>query len=135
MKILAGLLAFGTLLACTAAKPDPAEVQSVVQATLDHPALEKYLHPEKPGRKPLVLSDWLIGGHHQLTKFGQPVEFRNDPALGDHVAFIRFTDVSVRGQSAKTVLDYPVEGVRGSFEFKKDAQGKWQTTDAKVFER
>ena len=52
------------------------DIRHLAQLAIDLPALEKYFHPEVPGRKPLcVVHNQVFRDQPALTKFGQPVRY------------------------------------------------------------
>jgi hypothetical protein len=62
----------------TAAAPVP---RAVVKLITGDPALAGYLHPERPGRLPLLISDSSGGGWRHAILFRQPVRFMSDAEL------------------------------------------------------
>jgi hypothetical protein len=124
--IVLGVLMAVVGVGCQTKAPSQAEMSEIVQAVLDHPALQPYFHPEKKGRVPVVVSDLMIGTQVQATKFGKPIRLENDPSLGSHRPFWRFTSVKVRDDQAEVSFEYPVEDLSGTINLRKDADGRWQ---------
>lgn len=86
--------------------------EAIVQSILDHAKLQSFLHPENPGRVPLVLSDRLIGRDLNLIKFGKPVSIVSDKTIEG--AYLRFTAFDCKnGNYCNIAFEYPVEGVIG----------------------
>ena len=108
--------------------------QSIVQAVIDLPALQQFLHPEMPERKPLVL---IAGGavtpELALSKFGQRVEIvKTEDVRGR--PYLEITDWKQDGAVAAVKLAYPVEGVKGEVELQQ-TDGKWIVSKSRVWER
>ncbi len=89
---------------------------------VEHPALAPYLHPEAPGRVPLVVSD------HLLEPGIVP-----DREVGTQ-PHLRILSFDVDGARAKAVVEYRVEGVQAVFDLRRDSKGWWTVADAKVAE-
>jgi hypothetical protein len=87
----------------------PKEVVSIV---LDHPSVEKYLHPELPDRVPVILSTWLIESCEGIRKFGRPVLALPDKDIGNRPHF-RFTKSHVQKNFAEVYFEYVAEGMHG----------------------
>jgi len=89
---------------------------------VEHPALAPYLHPELPGRVPLVVSDHLLEPGVTPSKFGQPLQIVPDHEVGTrpHLQIVRF---ELNGSHAKAVVAYTVEGLQAVFDLRRDANG------------
>src|SRR5204863_7644146 len=110
------------------------DLERICQLTIDHPDLESYYHPETPGRKPLVVSDYLIGKKLSLIKFEEPVTIVSNTKLKGK-AFFRFKDIVVTPPTATVKFEYPIEGVTGELEFMKGGSGIWQITKTTLNEK
>jgi hypothetical protein len=95
-------------LACTAHNV-PKEVVSIV---LDHPSVEKYLHPELPDRIPVIVSTRLIESCEGIRKYGRPVLALPDTDIGTRPHF-RFTKSHVEKNFAEVYFEYVAEGMHG----------------------
>jgi len=109
-------------------------VQLLCQMTLDLPALEKYLHPTEPKRKPLrVVKNDTVKGDIKLTKFNLPVEFITlTEAKKQKIPHFEFTSIVVNDNTATVSFLYRVEGVRGQVSFKRE--GAWQVVSHELVE-
>jgi outer membrane receptor for monomeric catechols len=103
------------------------DVRQLAQLAIDLPALEKYYHPEVPGRKPLcVVQNQVIGDTVALTKFGQPVRYVSSAeASAGGSACLEFSAIDVSGDTANVGLSYKVEGIRATARYRKSA-GTWR---------
>src|SRR6266571_8676120 len=54
----------------------------VLKLIVEHPVLAPYLHPEAPGRVPLLVSDHLLEPGVTPSRFGQPLRIVPDRELG-----------------------------------------------------
>ena len=68
--------------ASVAQQPPPLVPRPVLKLIVEHPALAPYLHPEAPGRVPLVVSDHLLEPGVTLSRFGQPLRIVPDREVG-----------------------------------------------------
>jgi hypothetical protein len=100
---------------------------------VEHPVLAPYLHPETPGRVPLVVSDHLLEPGVTPSRFGQPLRIVPDRELGTQ-PHLRILSFEVDGARAKAVVEYKVEGVQAVFDLRRDAKGWWTVADARVAE-
>lgn len=113
-------------------KANPQE--QIAQLAIDIPALQQYLHPEAPGRKPLKV---LLGGgaskDWKLTKFDAPVQFveKGDPKK---TPLLEFVSLQVNGEAADAVLRYAIEGIGVKAKFSKSASGSWQLSSHSLVE-
>ena len=91
------------------------DIEAVVGAALAHPSVSQYLHPEVRGRLPVTVAFRSPKGLSSLdaTLFGRPV--RVVAATQDVPAVI--LAVSINGDHATVALDYPPEGMAGTFGF------------------
>ena len=111
----------------------PLVPRPVLKLIVEHPALGPYLHPERVGRVPLVVSDHLLEPGITPSRFGQPLRIVHDRDVGTqpHLRILSFT---VDGSRAKAVAEYKVEGVQAVFDLRRDSKGWWTVTEAKVVE-
>src|SRR5262245_35169263 len=105
----------------------------VLKLVIDHPILAKYLHPEVPGRVPLVVSDHLLAPGVTPGKFGQPVQVVPDREVGTR-PHLRFLSFEVKGSAAKLKVKYEVESVEATFRLESNTMGWWKVVDAKIIE-
>src|SRR5947199_9671891 len=102
----------------------PLVPRPVLKLIVDHPTLAPYLHPEAPGRVPLVVSDHLLEPGVTPSRFGQPLrivperELRTEPHL-------RILSFEVHGSQAKAVVEYQDEGVQAVFTLSGEAKARW----------
>jgi hypothetical protein len=106
----------------------------VLKLIVEHPALAPYLHPEAPGRLPLVVSDHLLEPGITPSRFGQPLRIVHDRDAGA-LPHLRILSFAVDGSLAKAVVEYKVEGVQAVFDLRRDSKGWWTVVDAKVVEQ
>jgi hypothetical protein len=116
--------------------PNKANAQEqIAQLAIDIPALQPYLHPEAPGRKPLKV---LLGGgaskDWKLNKFDAPVQYveKGDPKK---VPLLEFVALEVTGDTAATMLRYAIEGIQLKASFARNASGVWQLASHTIVER
>src|SRR2546429_935784 len=105
----------------------------VLKLIVEHPVLAPYLHPETPGRVPLLVSDHLLEPGVTPSRFGQPLRIVPDRELGTK-PHLRVLSFEVDGARAKAVVEYKVEGVQAVFDLRRDSKGWWTVADAKVAE-
>ncbi len=117
--------------ASVAQQPPPLVPRPVLKLIVEHPALAPYLHPEAPGRVPLVVSDHLLEPGVTPSRFGQPLRIVPDRELRTE-PHLRILSFEVDGSRAKAVVEYKVEGVQAVFDLRRDAKGWWTVVDAKV---
>ncbi len=127
------------ILAAPAAAPSEDSGSSLIPAVIaqliiDHASLQPYLHPELPGRKPLVVSQRLLPLGVSLTKFGEPVVVRPDSRRTDG-AFLRFEGFSDLSDVAVIRLAYPIEGLQGRFILTRSGTEPWVVRTADVWEQ
>ena len=111
----------------------PLVPRPALKLIVEHPALAPYLHPEAPGRVPLVVSDHLLEPGATPSRFGQPLRIVHDRELGTE-PHLRILSFEVDGSRAKAVVEYKVEGVQAVFDLRRDSKGWWTVADAKVAE-
>src|SRR5438034_9289206 len=97
--------------ASVAQQPPPLVPRPVLKLIVEHPALAPYLHPEAPGRVPLVVSDHLLEPGVTPSRFGEPLRIVPDRELRTE-PHLRILSFEVDGSRAKAVVEYRVEGVR-----------------------
>lgn len=86
--------------------------EAIIQSIIDLEQLKSYLHPEIPGRIPLVISDHLVGQNLTLNKFGKKVRIVAEEAATG--AFLRFTVFNCKnGNYCNVAFEYPIEGLSG----------------------
>lgn len=96
------------------------DIRHLAQLAIDLPALEKYFHPEVPGRKPLcVVHNQVFRDQPALTKFGQPVRYVTPAEAASGSPCVEFSRVEVSGSSATAELAYKVEGIRVTVQYRK----------------
>jgi len=103
----------------------------VLKLIVEHPVLASRLHPEVPGRVPLVVSDHLLEPGVTPSKFGQPLRIVPDGKVGTQ-PHLRFSSFEVDGSRATAVVEYRVEGVQAVFDLRRDSKGWWTVVDATV---
>ena len=118
-----------------ASTSNPDDVRQLAQLAIDLPALEKYYHPDLPGRKPLcVVQNQLLAGDVSLTKFGQPVRRVPPAEAGSGTPCIEFTRIEVTGDSATVEFAYKVEGIRATAQYRKSGDS-WRLENHKLTEK
>jgi len=117
------------------ANANKADVGRLVQLTIDLDILEKYYHPEVPGRKPLcVVKTESMPDDLSLTKFGEPVRFipasqrEKAPA-----ACLELSSIQIQGDTASVEFAYDAEGIRGEVSFRRTG-GEWRVENRKLHE-
>lgn len=118
-----------------AMKQNPSDLKTLVQSTIDLPALQAYYHVEHdPNRKPLIMiTNTVITQPLPLSKFGVPVEFLSREATGDR-PYLEITNLSQNESTAVIEFLYPVEGIHGTVHFKKTGN-TWTVVTHKIVER
>jgi len=126
-----GAVAFHVLMAVGLQQSPSLMPRPVLKLIVEHPVLAPYLHPEAPGRVPLLVSDHLLGPGVTPSRFGQPLRIVPDRELGTepHLRILSFEE---DGSRAKAVVEYRVEGVRIEFDLQSNSHGWWTVADAKV---
>ena len=112
----------------------PLVPRPVLKLIVEHPVLAPYLHPEAPGRLPLVVSDHLLEPGVTPSRFGQPLRIVHDRDVGT-LPHLRILSFEVDGSRAKAVVEYRVEGVQAIFDLRRDSKGWWTVVDAKLVEQ
>jgi hypothetical protein len=108
--------------------------QAIAQLVIDLPALQQFLHPELPERKPLVLiSTSEVTPGLTLTKFDQPVQIL-DLEVAKGRPYLHITEWTQTGTKVRLKFSYPVEGVGGEAEL-ESKDGKWRVTKSEIWER
>jgi hypothetical protein len=108
------------------------DVAIVAQKTLDLPALDQYWHPGEPGRVPVAIripDEKYRNSLRELGKFDQPVFI----ADADTTPYFEFTSIHVDADTAAVSFTYPVEGIRGTADFKQ-MNGEWELSQHDVQE-
>ena len=106
---------------------------AIVEQVINHPDVEQFLHPDMPGRVPLVLSCHLVDPHLSLRKFGKSVRVVADAQRKKGVACLRFTQFTLKHNVATVEVQYSVEGMKGRFRFQRDGV-LWRLLKAGVWE-
>ena len=109
----------------------PLVPRPVLKLIVEHPALGPYLHPERAGRLPLVVSDHLLEPGVTPSRFGQPLRIVHDQDVGT-LPHLRILSFEMNGSRAKAVVEYRVEGVQAVFDLRRDSKGWWTVVDATV---
>ncbi len=115
-------------------QPQPLVPRPVLKLIVEHPALGPYLHPERVGRLPLVVSDHLLEPGITPSRFGQPLRIVHDRDVGTQ-PHLRILSFVVDGSRAKAVVEYKVEGVQAVFDLRRDSKGWWTVVDAELVEQ
>src|SRR3989441_636556 len=126
-----GAVAFHVLMAVGLQQSPSLMPRPVLKLIVEHPVLAPYLHPEAPGRVPLLVSDHLLEPGVTPSRFGQPLRIVPDRELGTE-PHLRILSFDVDGSRAKAVVEYRVEGVRIEFDLRSNSHGWWTVADAKV---
>jgi len=107
---------------------------AIVEQVINHPDVQQFLHPDVPGRVPLVLSSHLLDPRLSLRKFGKPVRVVPDAHLKKGLAYLRFTRFTLKQNVVTVEVRYSVEGMGGRFSFQRDGTlwrllkaGMWET--------
>lgn len=111
---------------------DRQDFKGIYQAILDDTLLEQYFHPGKPDRKPLRVSERVVGKNIQLSKFNMPVRIIPQEEESKGPVFI-FSKMKIRPDEAIVTVNYRIEEVTGEFLVKKQA-GRWIVHRASVHE-
>src|SRR3954468_2893958 len=127
--IAALVLARSTLIAGPAGAATPVD-RAVVKLIIGDPALAGYLHPERPGRLPLLISDHLVADGVTPSFSGQPVRFMTDMELKS-LPHIRFASFDLTSDGAETSVDYAAEQVRVVFTL-RNRSGWWSVLKSQV---
>lgn len=120
------------------AEPEPAttlsaeDLATVLQAVLNDPELDGYLHAEKPGRKPVKLSGPDLPKNLKLVKSGYPVTIVDGPkSPKDPVVVV--TRIALEGNTATVTYRYDVEKIRGATRVKNGKSG-WELMSSRISE-
>ncbi len=122
--IVVFLMCFITIVACClshAGVVDKYSVPSeVVAQMLQHPRFSVFIHPETEGRLPIVVQSDFVDPNLELILYGQPVDVVKDTKhqLVTNIFISHFQDGQVS-------LTYPIEGVKGIFDFTLEPDGTW----------
>jgi hypothetical protein len=109
-----------------------ADLTQVLERVLTHKTIAVYLHPEVPGRLPVMIA---IGKPYsyqpiQFNLYDQPVVITTEPKnLKIAVKLKPVCSLTL----CKVEVDYKPEGIFGQVELKKDSTG-WKVTDSKLYE-
>jgi hypothetical protein len=126
------LAALAAMPRAVAAADDPARPVSrdVVKLIIGDLALAAYLHPERPGRLPLLISDHLVTDGVTPSFSSQPVRFISDGELKS-LPHLRFSSFELTGDQAQAAVDYEVERVRVLFTL-RNQPGWWSVVKSQV---
>jgi hypothetical protein len=127
--IVAVALARSPLVAAPADAAPPVS-RAVVKLIIGDPAFAAYLHPERPGRLPLLISDHLVADGVTPSFSGQPVRFMPDRELKS-LPHIRFASFDLTSDGAETSVDYAAEQVRVVFTL-RNRSGWWSVLKSQV---
>ena len=118
----------------TAFKNFPQNVkEKFIQKIIDEPKLQGHLHPETPGRNPLVLSRQLIGENLKLTKFSNRVTISKASKIDSpHIKFIKIK--CKEKYECYFEYIYPIEGLKGFATLKAVDNDKIIIVKSKVIE-
>ena len=118
-----------------AMKQNLSDLNVLIQATIDLPALQAYYHVEQdPTRKPLViLMNKVLSQQLSLSKFGVPVVFLSRAEIGDR-PYLEVTKLTENEAAAVIEFLYPIEGIRGTVHFKKTGE-TWTVETHELVER
>src|SRR3954451_7151053 len=127
--IAALVLGPSTLIAGPADAATPVD-RAVVKLIIGDPAVAAYLHPERPGRLPLLISDHLVADGVTPSFSSQPVRFISDGELKS-LPHLRFSSFELTGDQAEAAVDYEVERVRVLFTLRNQS-GWWSVVKSQV---
>jgi hypothetical protein len=112
----------------------PKEATAVLQALLDGPALDGYLHPEVKGRIPLILlANGFVSPPPVLTAGGAPVRILPRDRIGKR-PFLEVTSLEIDGASAAVGISYAVEGLVGRVHLRR-YEGVWHVVRTSAAEK
>ncbi len=104
---------------------------TLLQKIIDHPSLQRYLHPNAEGRIPLVIkSDDIRFSSASLAKFGMPVLIVKSV---DTEAYLEPIFFLVEKEKISFRFSYEIEGVEIDGFF-KPIDGEWVIADYAVTE-
>ena len=107
---------------------------AILAAVLTHEQFAMYLHPDVPGRVPVIVSGAARPNAVSLELHGAAVISQPPEKLAAEQAFVDIERWSVEGDRANVVLAYEIEGVGASFRLEREASGRWVVTSADVAE-
>lgn len=122
---------FGTLVAGQALGADASS--QVIQAVLDCPKVEAYLHPEIKGRIPLLIAGAVIPDGLCVTKYGKSI-VKVILAESDTRAVIVFDELLIASSSANARFRIPLEGVSASLTLTK-ISNTWRISSVQIIEK
>ena len=108
------------------------ELSGIVSAVLNHPDVSIYLHPEVPGRVPLVVA---IGKPYSyrnidVSMFGEEIVVTTDPADLKKAVKLR---ISCDTGKCLVKIGYDPEGIFGEIEL-TPTDDEWSVTKAVIYE-
>ena len=106
----------------------------VLRAVLTDERFAMYLHPDAPGRVPVVVCGPARPTNLGFELFGAPVESKERADPDDGAACAEIMQLSVDGDAAAVELRYAVEGIVGSFHLERRG-GRWSVGTASLTER
>jgi hypothetical protein len=111
----------------------PADLTAVLQAVLDDPELDGYLHLEKPGRSPVKLAGANVPKDVKLVKGKHPVTIVEGPK-SDKDPVLLIQRIKQEGGVATVAYQYDVEHIRGTTRVKNGKTG-WELVSSRIIEK
>lgn len=105
----------------------------LLKATLAAPEVQAYLHPDAPGRKPLVVAttDFV---HTPFEVLGHPIVLKSpELARSDGGPFLEVVAVSVDGEQGTLTFRFEVEGISGKAALEL-RDGRWRPQTVSIVE-
>ena len=115
------------------ATPPPNFPPEIVEKVLNEPKVLVFLHPEIPGRVPVVISGVVLQSKFTPSVFGQPVRVVQSGMETESPIF-EFIDFKIEKNRAMVETRYKVEGIHGTFKFKRGRNGEWKLVFSDVRE-
>lgn len=117
-------------------KDPETEKEKIIEMIINYPEFKMYLHPEVPGRVPVVLmKNDIATGEFSIKCCGRRVEYisEKDSAFIKSRNYIKFTEYKFISSSELNVgFSYPIEGIRCEVNLKKDS--KWKIINYHIVE-
>ncbi|RYE88693.1 MAG: hypothetical protein EOO75_13020 [Myxococcales bacterium] len=111
-----------------------AERSALLGQALDHRSLGAYWHVDRPGRDPLRIVRTPLVPADERRMFGSPVAWIEPAAATPGTAYLTVTRLDATSTRATLTLAYPVEGVVGTFTFRRP-RATWELVQGVVSER
>lgn len=108
----------------------PADLATVLQAVLNDPELDGYLHLEKAGRSPVKLSGPDLPKDLKLVKGKHPVTVVDGPK-SEKDPVVVLTRIGLEGTIATVAYRYDVEKIRGTTRIKNGKSG-WELMSSRI---